>query len=86
LDISLKMLYIQLHKMDKTGVHCSNTNCKKNFRDTINILGSVYYIRVDTTVAIISLGGKEEYYCRGCIDEIYDMIRAKLDPKLWAFH
>lgn len=72
--------------MDRSGVHCSNINCKKLPAHTINILGSVYYIRIDTTVAVISLGGKEEYYCRGCIDEIYEMVKSKLDPKLWAFH
>jgi hypothetical protein len=80
------MLYIRLHKLEMSGIHCAHPDCKKDPKHLINILGSVWHIKVDTTVAIVSLGGKEETYCRGCIPELYQMVKSKLDPKLWAFH
>lgn len=80
------MLRIQLDKLQETGIHCSNPDCKKDPKHMINILGNVWYIRVETTVATVSLHGYTEYYCRGCIDELYKMVKTKLDPKLWAFH
>ena len=80
------MLYVSLEKMQMTGIHCANLNCKKLPVDMVNIIGSVFYIKVDTTVAAVSMGGKVEYYCRSCIDELYQMLKMKLDPKLWAFH
>lgn len=80
------MLHIRLEKLQITGLHCANHDCKKNPEYMFNILGSVWYIKVDTMVAVVSLGSKEEYYCRGCIDELYKMIKMKLNPKLWAFH
>jgi hypothetical protein len=80
------MISVELTKLEATGIHCANRDCKRLPEHTVNILGNVYYIKVDTTVAVITLGGRHEYYCRGCIDEIYAMLRAKLDSKLWAFH
>lgn len=73
-------------KLETSGIHCANRNCKHDPNHMINILGSVWYIKVDTTVAIVELTGNQEVYCRGCIDELYKMIKTKLDPKLWAFH
>lgn len=80
------MLHVQLHKLETPGVHCANPECKKDPKNMINILGSVWHIKVDTTVAVVTLGGKYENYCRGCIPELYQMVKSKLDPKLWAFH
>lgn len=80
------MLYISLEKMDSSGIHCAHHDCKKDPKHMVNILGDVWYIRVDTTVAVVELRGNLEYYCRGCIDELYKMVKVKLDPKLWAFH
>lgn len=80
------MLFIRLERLQTTGIKCAHHECKKDPKYHINILGSVWYIRVDTPVAFVSLGGKEEIYCRACIDELYNMIRTKLDVKLWAFH
>ena len=72
--------------MERTGIHCANLNCEKLPQHVINILGSVYYIKVDTTVASVEMKGEVEYYCRGCIDQLYNMLKSKLDPKFWAFH
>lgn len=80
------MLKIDLIKMEMTGIRCAGINCKKLPEHMINILGSVYYIKADTTAVRVSLNGREEYYCRGCIDDLYNMMKSKLDPKLWAFH
>ena len=79
------MINIELQKMNRTGIHCANKNCKHLPEHMVNILGSVYYIRVDTTVALISVSGYTEYYCRGCIDEEYQLLKSKLDVKLWSF-
>jgi hypothetical protein len=80
------MLRIQLEKLQRTGLKCAHPECKRNPKYHINILGDVWYIKVDTTVAVVSMGGKEEIYCRACIDELYQMVRTKLDAKIWAFH
>lgn len=80
------MLRIDLIKLDRTGIHCANKECKHNPEHMVNIIGHVWYIKVDTTVAQIMLGGNVEYHCRGCIDELYKLLKQKLDPKLWAFH
>lgn len=80
------MFDIYLCKLEASGIHCANRECKRNPEYMINILGSVWYIKVDTTVAIVELNGNHETYCRGCIDELYKKIKTKLDPKLWAFH
>ncbi len=80
------MISIQLLSMQETGQHCANPNCKRNTDCMINILGSVWYIKTDTTVALITMQGRYEYYCRDCIDFLYDLFKVKLNSKLWAFH
>lgn len=80
------MLDVQVYKLETTGVHCANPDCKKDPKHMINIIGRVWHIKTDTTVASITLKGNHETYCRGCIPEVYQMIKSKLDPKLWAFH
>jgi hypothetical protein len=80
------MLNVRIEKLQATGIHCANRDCKLDPKYHINIIGSVWYIKVDTTIAVVSMSGKEEIYCRACIDELYQMLRTKLDSKLWAFH
>lgn len=80
------MIDIQIHRLQSTGIHCTNKECKRNPNYMINILGSVWYIKVDTPVAIVMMGGTAEYYCRDCIDWLYQYLKTKLDSKLWAFH
>ncbi len=80
------MLRIRIERLQLPGVHCAHPDCKKNPQYHVNILGSVWHVKVDTPVAIVSMGGKEEIYCRACIDELYKFLKTKLDPKLWAFH
>jgi hypothetical protein len=40
-----------------------------------------YCIKVGTVCAFIE--GK--VFCNGCIDEVYQLIKSKLDRKLWSF-
>lgn len=80
------MLDINLYKLQYTGIRCSNKDCKKLPESVINILGSVYYIKIDTVVADIGIRGTNEIYCHDCIPEVYKYIKSKLDPKFWAFH
>lgn len=47
-------------------------------------------IKRGTTCVAITMGSaagyNTSYYCRDCIDKIYDDIRKVLNPKLWVFH
>lgn len=47
-------------------------------------------IKAETTCAAIGTdsasGWHTSYYCRDCIDQLYDDIRKILNPKLWVFH
>jgi len=87
------MIKIDIIKLDATGITCSNPNCQHLPEYTNHILGDNYHIKPDTTVVIIAAGTQfseflhhKDVYCRGCIDEIYAMIKSKLDTKLWPFH
>ena len=80
------MIKIEIIYMQQDGHKCANPDCKHDPKDMINILGNVWNIRVDTSVAFISMSGKGEYYCRSCIDHIYHLFKMKLDTKMWAFH
>lgn len=80
------MIDIQIQRLQSTGIHCANRNCKHNPEYMINILGNVWYIKVDTPVALVLMSGSVEYYCRDCIDFLYQYLKGKLDSKLWAFH
>jgi len=80
------VLKITIVHLQETGHHCANPDCKHDPAHMVNILGSVWYIKVDTSVALISIGSSWEYYCRGCIDAVYHLFKTKLDTKMWAFH
>lgn len=65
---------------------CRNRDCK-NKEEYINENGR---IKKDTTCAAITMdsaaGYNTSYYCRDCIDTVYEDIRKILNPKLWVFH
>lgn len=46
-------------------------------------------IKRDTTCVAITMrsaaGRNTSYYCRDCIDKIYEDMRKILNPKLWVF-
>lgn len=47
-------------------------------------------IKKDSTCAAITMdsaaGWNTSYYCRDCIDTLYNDIKKILNPALWAFH
>jgi hypothetical protein len=47
---------------------------------------NIWFIKRGTIVAIVSLGSSYETYCRDCIDLVYQIVKSKLDAKLWVFH
>jgi len=65
---------------------CRSTTCAKD-PEFINENGR---IRKDTICAIIhtrsASGGHSSYYCRGCIDKLYQDMKKILNPQLWIFH
>ena len=65
---------------------CRNSTCEKK-TEYITKSGR---IKKDTTCAAIDMdsaaGYNTSYYCRDCIDKIYDDIKKILNPKLWVFH
>ena len=71
--------------MSTTGYKCDNVKCKHLPEYTYNIIGKEYFIKLDTICASICLGGHIDRYCRDCIDDIYKIIKLKLDTNLWAF-
>jgi hypothetical protein len=91
------MINVQIVKVDswQASFECANPNCQ-HLPEYIEYIprqslwvGEKYYLKAGTTCAVISLSGfhidTNEYYCRGCIDEVYQMIKSKMDTKLWAF-
>jgi hypothetical protein len=64
---------------------CCNTNCQRSSEYHYTILENSHWIKQGTVCARIQIENRVEYYCRDCIDEIYNLIKSKLDSKLWIF-
>lgn len=64
---------------------CGNENCKRSTQYNYCVFGTTHYIKQGTICASIQVNNSREYYCRDCIGEIYNLIKSKLDSKLWAF-
>lgn len=66
--------------------YCRNKDCSFN-PDYISDKGR---IKKDTTCAAITMdsssGMNTSFYCRECIDKIYENMKKILNPALWAFH
>jgi hypothetical protein len=65
---------------------CRNRSCKCKI-EFIN--PKSYRIKKDTTCAAITMesaaGWNTSYYCRDCIEIIYEDMKKILNPKLWIF-
>ena len=65
---------------------CRSKDCKKK-PEYISEKGR---IKADTTCVAIMMdsaaGYHTSYYCRDCIDQLYEDIRKILNTKLWVFH
>ena len=64
---------------------CGNTNCQHSEKYHYVIMQNSHWIKQGTICARIKIDNSIEYYCRDCIDEIYNLIKSKLDSKLWIF-
>jgi hypothetical protein len=65
---------------------CRGTNCKRSpeyVKPNGNIVRgtSCAYIVIQTAGLVYSA-----YYCRDCIDDLYQKMKEKLDTNLWIFH
>lgn len=78
------MIDIDIRKCLSAGVKCDNPNCKK-LPELFDRVLNTFYLKEGVTYAAIYLGGKVDYYCRDCIDEVYNFIKSKMDSKLWIF-
>jgi len=85
------MINILTYEVWESGIKCDNSNCKHLPEYTDRIIGDNYHLKIGIVCIQIQLERTVneyayEIYCRGCIDEIYHLIKSKLDAKLWAFH
>jgi hypothetical protein len=66
---------------------CHNEQCKKLPQYILYLRrqslweGDRWFIKQGTTAAFIG----HYVYCRDCIDEVYHLMKSKLDSKLWVF-
>lgn len=76
---------IELEKASGKAI-CRNRNCQKK-TEYISENGR---IKSQTTCAAITMqsaaGFNTSYYCRDCIDQLYQDIKKILNPQLWVFH
>ena len=76
---------VKTFKLEMSGVECGCSTCKRLPEYHFNLIGHVYHIKQDTICASICIDGFKIIVCRGCIDEVYQYIKSKLDTKLWMF-
>jgi hypothetical protein len=77
------MIHAEVFKLETSGIHCANSQCLHNPEYHYNILGHVFHIKQGTTCLYLEMGGKNETYCRDCIDVVYKKLKPVLDSKLW---
>jgi hypothetical protein len=83
-------MHVEVKKIHWNGCQCSNENCKQLPQYIHYVEGPYHhskmdwYIKPDTIVAFVG-SGPHSIYCRDCIDELYLMLKSKLDSKLWSF-
>lgn len=81
------MLKIDLFTVERGGFPCVNPKCQKLPEYTYNLIGEVYHLKVGSLAVEIELSSKGfEYYCGGCINDLFNICKFKLDKKLWAFN
>jgi hypothetical protein len=75
---------IQLEKASGSA-KCRGPNCT----DNPAYISEKGRIKKDTTCVGITIrsaaGSNTSYYCRECIDKLYEDMRKILNPKLWIF-
>lgn len=82
------MLEVEIIKMHESGWSCANPTCPRD-PEYVNTILTTHHIKTGTICAMIRIGKrwdtKTVFYCRSCIDDVYKMIKSKLDTKLWSF-
>lgn len=80
------MINIEVGEIDSDQFMCFNVNCKH--------LSEYHYakypnpswkIKRGTICAFLEMPNFSTVYCFDCIDELYQVMKSKLDKKLWAF-
>lgn len=76
---------IELEKASGKAM-CRNKTCRKK-PEYISENGR---IKSQTTCVSFTMqsaaGFNTSYYCRDCVDQLYEDIKKILNPKLWIFH
>ena len=90
------MITISIRKMHTNQLFCDNDNCKHlpEYTDYhkswfANAPGPQWTIKEGSICAMVGMKGSwvssANYYCRDCIDDIYQLIKSQMDTNLWAF-
>jgi hypothetical protein len=79
------MINAKVVNMSFSGASCCNPTCSHNTKYHDHILGNVYYLKYNTPCLFIEMSGTFEYYCKDCVDIVYQNLKPALDSKLWLF-
>jgi hypothetical protein len=74
-------MIVKIYTARSNSFECENEKCQ-NLSEYISLYHSEYRIKKGTRYVKF---GNFTYYCGGCIDEIYNEVKLKLNRKLWAF-
>ncbi len=85
-------MHIEVEAYKGDGGTCSGPNCK-GLPEYIDYVArhpfggpTACFIKKGTIVAFVWVHGSYEIYCRDCIDDIFKLVKSKLDTNLWPFH
>jgi len=88
------MIHVEVKTIHWNGVQCSNEHCKRlpeyihytnsNYMQAGGGFRQDWFIKPGTIVAWVG-NGADNIYCRDCIDQVYQLLKSKLDSKLWVF-
>lgn len=79
------MFKMQLSKMEYSGIGCNHPECKHLPKYHDNIIGNQFFIKIGTPYLSVLLKSNIEYYCKDCIDKLYESLKPMLNSKLWLF-
>ena len=78
------MIDIEIRKCQSSGIMCDNPKCKRLPENFDRVLSS-FFIKEGVIYAAFFFSTGVDYYCRSCIDDVYQMIKSKMNSKLWVF-
>ena len=74
-------MIVRILKATSSTFECENRNCQKLPKYVV--IGSFGRLRIKKNSIYIKIG--YGIFCGGCIDEVYNEVKLKLNKKLWAF-